>query len=127
MIHSLDISGIQYEVPNELGDYIAKKIGRLDKFLPRHARKTATADVKIKSVTHDHKALFEVEAIMSVPDKTILAKESADDPRAAIDAIETKLQTQFKKYKQQLLPHVGRRNYFVRNATRLASANSRDA
>ena len=48
MIESIVISGVKYTPDEKTKKYVLKKIARLDRFLPRHARKSVTAEVKLK-------------------------------------------------------------------------------
>ena len=48
MIKNITITGVKYELTDTTKKYVERKIGALGKYLPRHARKSATADVKIK-------------------------------------------------------------------------------
>ena len=52
---------------------------------------------------------YEVEVIITVPDKLIMAKDSTLNVLAATDIVEAKLAAQLRKYKQDVMPHVGRR------------------
>lgn len=118
MITSLDITGITYTVSPSLKRYIEKKIGRLDRYLPRHARKTVTADVKLREVNRDHGNKYEAEVILTVPDKTLTAKDTTVNMFAAIDIVEQKAVAQLKKYKQSMLPHVANRRILGRTKRR---------
>ena len=109
MITSIDITGIKYEVDDTTKKYVNKKIGRLDRYLPRHARDSVTAEVKLKQVNRDHGNKYEVEVILNVPDKVITAKDSTLNMLAAVDIVEAKLVTQLHKYKDATIGHVGRR------------------
>lgn len=109
MIDSIDISSTRYEVDETTKKYVFKKIGRLDRYLPRHARKTATADVRLRQINADHGNKYEAEVILNIPDKRITVKDSTVNMLAAIDIIEAKLVTQLRKYKEANIPHVGRR------------------
>lgn len=110
MIDSIDISSTRYEVDETTKKYVFKKIGRLDRYLPRHARKTATADVRLRQINADHGNKYEAEVILNIPDKRIAVKDSTVNMLAAIDIIEAKLVTQLRKYKEANIPHVGRRS-----------------
>lgn len=110
MIDSIDISSTRYEVDETTKKYVLKKIGRLDRYLPRHARKTVTADVRLRQVNAEHGNKYEAEVILNIPDKRITAKDSTVNMLAAIDIIEAKLVTQLRKYKEANIPHVGRRS-----------------
>jgi putative sigma-54 modulation protein len=114
MIESIDITGVKYDLDDATKKYVTKKIGRLDRYLPKHARKSASASVKIKQVNRDHGNKYEAEVILSVPDKVLTAKDSTVNALAALDIVEAKLVNQLRKYKQTTMPHVGRRGMLAR-------------
>lgn len=114
MIESIDIVGEKYEIDEVTKKYVIKKIGRLDRYLPRHARKSATADVKLREINGDHGNKYEVEIILNVPDKRITAQDSTMNMLAAVDIVEAKLVAQLHKYKETTIPHVGRRGMLSR-------------
>lgn len=114
MISSIDITGVKYEVDETTRKYVLKKIGRLDRYLPKHARKSVTADVKLKEVGRDHGNKYEAEIILNVPDKRLTAKDSTVNMLAAVDIVEAKLVAQLRKYKEMHIPHVGRRGVLSR-------------
>lgn len=107
MIKKLTITGIKYELNDTTRKYVEKKIGGLDKYLPRHARKSASADVKISQINNPDGNKYEVEVIMNVPEKVITAKDSTVNVLAAIDIVEAKLNGQLRKYKEANIPHIG--------------------
>lgn len=114
MIAHIDITGVRY-TPDELTrKYVMKKIGRLDRFLPRHARKTVKAEVVLKEVNRAHGNKYEAEVLMHVPDKTITAKDSTLNMLAAVDIVEAKIAAQMHKYKQTRTDHQGRRGLLSR-------------
>lgn len=114
MIEALTITGIKYEVDDKSKKYITKKIGALDRFLPRHARKSAKADVKVEQIDGKDGNKYEVEVVMTVPNKVITAKDSTLNVLAAIDIVEAKLSTQLRKYKETRVAHVGRSGIMAR-------------
>ena len=114
MISSIDITGVKYEIDDTTRKYVQKKIGRLDRYLPKHARKSVTADVKLKEVGRDHGNKYEAEIILNVPDKRLTAKDSTVNMLAAVDIVEAKLVAQLKKYKELHISHVGRRGVLSR-------------
>ena len=115
MIADIDITGVGGSVLDEpTKKYISKKIGRLDRMVTRHARKTINASVKIEEVNRDNGNKYEVEVIINVPDHVIKAKDSTMNVMAATDIVERKLAGQLRKYKQNSLAHVGRRNVLAR-------------
>ena len=82
-----------------------EKVGKLDKYLPGHARKSVTADVKLRQVNRDHGNKYEAEVILHVPEKTIVAKDTTMNMMAAVDIVEAKLVAQLRKYKAALVSH----------------------
>lgn len=99
MIASIDITGIKYDVNERTKKYIVNKVGKLDKYVPLHARKSMAADVKLREVNRDHGNKYEVEVILQVPEKVITAKDSTLNMLAAVDIVEAKLIAQLRKYK----------------------------
>ena len=114
MIEALTITGIKYEVDDKSKKYITKKIGGLDKFLPRHARKSVKVDVKVEQIDGKDGNKYEVEVIMSVPNKVITAKDSTLNVLAAVDIVEAKMATQLRKYKETRVAHVGKQGMMAR-------------
>lgn len=114
MITSIQVTGISYEVDEATNKYVLKRIGHLDRYLPRHARKSVFAEVKIDQVDHDHGNKYEVEVILHIPGKLITAKDSTSNVFAAIDIVEAKVRTQLNDYKQANIGHIGRRRILSR-------------
>lgn len=99
MIASIDVTGIKYTVDEKTLRYVTEKVGKLDRYLPSHARKTMTADIKLKRVNRDHGNQYEAEVIVHVPNKVLTAKDSTFNMMAAVDIVEAKLVAQLRKYK----------------------------
>jgi putative sigma-54 modulation protein len=114
MITSIELSGIGYQIDERTKKYAMKKIARLDKYLPRHARQSVKAEVKLREVNKDHGNKYQAEIILHVPDKTLTAKDSTVNMIAAIDIVEAKIVGQLRRYKQAVLPHVGQRRVLSR-------------
>lgn len=114
MIKNLTITGIKYDLTDNTKKYVEKKIGTLDKYLPKHARKSASADVKIRQANNPSGDKYEVEVIINVPDKVITASDSTMNVLAAVDIVEAKLTGQLRKYKQATVPHIGFRGALSR-------------
>lgn len=114
MITSIEITGIKYDLDETTKKYVTKKIGKLDRYLPRRARGSASAEVKLKEVNLDHGNKYEVEVVLNVPDKTITAKDSTVNMLAAVDIVEAKIVNQLRKYKEASIAHVGNRRLMSR-------------
>ncbi len=114
MIAPIKVTGIAYEVDEATNKYIMKRIGHLDRFLPRHARKSVSAEVKLEQVNHDHGNKYEAEVILHIPGKLLTAKDSTSNIFAAVDIIEAKIKAQLRDYKQANIGHIGRRRILSR-------------
>lgn len=114
MIASIKVTGISYEIDEATNKYILKRIGHLDRYLPRHARKTVSAEVKVEQVNHDHGNKYEAEVILHIPGKLITARDSTSNVFAAIDIVEAKVRTQLQDYKQANIAHIGKRRILSR-------------
>jgi putative sigma-54 modulation protein len=114
MIEAIAITGVKYDLDDTTKKYVTKKIGRLDRYLPKHARKSVSADVKLKEVNRDHGNKYEAEISLSVPGHTVTATDSTVNMLAAIDIVEAKLIAQLRKYKQATIPYIGRRGVLSR-------------
>jgi putative sigma-54 modulation protein len=101
MIKKMEIEGIHTEVSEDLRKYVTRKIGKLDKYMPRHARESAHAEVKLKEVTSKKKNQYTCEVILHLPHENIMTKETTLNIFAAVDIVETKLKNQLKKYKEK--------------------------
>ncbi len=114
MIHIADITGIKYDVSEKVRTYVSDRVGRVEKYLPRHARKSAQADVKLKQSGQTGAEQFEAEIILQVPDKVLTASAVSNTMYAAIDASESKLKAQLQRYKTETVPHIGNRGVLSR-------------
>ncbi len=106
MISKMEINGVHYDVSDKLRKYVHKKIGQTDRYIPKHARESAHAEVKLKEATLDHKQQYTCEVILHLPHDTITIKETTINMYAAVDIVETKLKNLLKKYKEK---HASRR------------------
>lgn len=114
MINAISITGVKFDLDEQTKRYVIKKIGKLDRYLPRHARKSVSAEVLLKEVNRDHGNKYEAEVVLHVPDKQLTAKDSTVNVLAALDIVEAKLTTQLHKYKETNIPHIGRRGVLSR-------------
>lgn len=106
MIEKMEIAGVHMDVEPKLKKYVTKKMGAMDKYIPRHARESAHLEVKLKEGKLDHKKQYTCEVILYLPHDTITISETTVNIFAAVDIIETKLKNQIRKYKQT---HANRR------------------
>jgi len=110
----IQINGISYEVDDATRKYAIKRVSHLSHYFPRHTRKTASAEVRLKQVNHDHGNKYEVEIILNIPGKLLTAKDSTGNIIAAIDIVEAKIQAQLNEHKRVSIAHIGRRGVMGR-------------
>jgi putative sigma-54 modulation protein len=99
MIQKLEISGVHTDVDDKLRQYVSKKIGQLDRYLSRHSRLSAHAEVKLKEGKSKDKNRYSCEVILYLPHEVLRVEERTVNLYAAVDIIEEKVKQQLKKYK----------------------------
>lgn len=105
MIKRIDITGINIELKDDIKKYVRKKIGRLDRFVPRHARESLYVEVILKETNEKHGNKYECEIKIQVPDELLVAKDSTMNMFAAVDIVEQKVKNLMRKYKEQRSDH----------------------
>lgn len=101
MLDRIEITGFHMDVNDDLRKYVIKKIGKLDKYMPKRARESAHAEVKLKSSSNKGKSQYTCEVVLTLPKGTINTKETTLNIFAAVDIVETKLKNQIRRYKSQ--------------------------
>jgi putative sigma-54 modulation protein len=99
MIKRLEISGVHMEVGDDLRKYATKKIGRIDRFIPKASRESVHVDIKLKESKARDKNERTCEVILHLPHETLALKETTINIYAAIDIVEAKLRQQLRRYK----------------------------
>ena len=90
------ITGKNIEITDWLRGYVEKKVGKLDRYLPKVTEaRVELSKLKAKSATDRHVVQLTVRS-----DRTILrAEERAADVTAAFDTVIDKMHRQIKRYK----------------------------
>ncbi len=101
MIERLDISGVHFEVDERLQKYVTKKIGKLERYMSRHDRKSVHAEVKLIGAKAKDKKTALCEVILHLPNDIITVKEATSNMYASVDIVETKLRNQIKRHKER--------------------------
>jgi putative sigma-54 modulation protein len=99
MIQKLEIAGVHMNLGDDLKKHVLNKIGRLDRYLPRHARTSVHAEVKLKEGRAKTKNEHTCEVILFLPNEQITVQETTTNIFAAVNIVEEKLKTQLHKYK----------------------------
>ncbi len=110
MIDKIDLSGKNYEISESFKKYVEKRIGKLDRYLPRGNKKDLIAKVVISEVDHPHGNKYEISVAMEIPGgKVIAAKDECSNVFAGIDIIEAKLKGQIRRFKLENTPHLSKK------------------
>lgn len=107
MIKNIKLTGIKVDIDEKTKKYVTKKIGSVDRYLPRHARKSVSAEVVIRQSNRDHGNKYETEVIIHTPGHKLVAKDSTVNILASIDIVEAKIITQARKYREKQIDHRG--------------------
>lgn len=119
MIERLDIQFIHSQRDEKLEKYVTRKIGKLDRFLPRHARESAHAEVSLKEGRAGRNNSGRdccVEVNLHLPHEVINVSETSINMYAAVDIVELKVRQRITKYKG---------NYAANRLRRLATRFAR--
>lgn len=120
MLQRFEISGVHTTVDQALRKYVTKKIGGLDRYVPRHSRKSAHAEVFLKERKAKDNNSCICEVTLHLPQQTIIIKEHALNMYAAVDITEAKLKIQLKKYKDLYASGKARRHLTARFLRKMA-------
>lgn len=112
--YAIKVTGDSAVADDTVRKYAEKRVDHLFKYLPRHARRTATAEAKLEQVNHEHGNKYEVEIILNLPNKKITAQDSTGNIMAAIDIVEAKIMAQLRAYKSSVQPYLGRHRLISR-------------
>lgn len=107
MIEKIDISGSNYKVDDSFRKYAIKRIGKLDRYLPRGNKKDVVTKIVVTEVNRAHGNKYEISVAMEIPGgKVIAAKDECSNVFAGIDILEAKLMGQIRRYKLESTPHL---------------------
>jgi ribosomal subunit interface protein len=112
MLKKFEVQGVHSN--QKLKNYVTKKIGGLDRYLSKHHRESAHAEVHLRETKSKDKNNCVCEVTLYLPQQTIIVKEKALNMYAAVDIAETKLKQQLQKYKDTHGNGRARRHVFAR-------------
>ncbi|MEX0668361.1 MAG: ribosome-associated translation inhibitor RaiA [Candidatus Saccharimonadales bacterium] len=99
---NLDIAGVHIEVTDQMEKYVGKKIGKLDKYMPKNSRIPTNGKVILSSEQGKASDKYSAEVIITYPGGEATSKESTVSIYAAIDIVEEKLKAQILKHKDKV-------------------------
>jgi len=101
MMKIVNITSKHITIDDKTRTYAEKKVQKLIDYIPRHARKSASAEMKIQKIEAKGASQIEASIILSLPEKQLIAKERMDGVLAAIDGAEEKIMGQIRRYKTE--------------------------
>ncbi len=106
MIEKIEISGNDYKVEEPFRRYVLKRIGKLDKYLPKKAKKDVVCKVVASEIGKGKAEKYEISAAMElIGGKLIAARDECSNVFAGVDLVEAKLLGQIRRYKLEVQPH----------------------
>ncbi len=112
MIEKIEISGNGYKVEEPFRKYTEKRIGKLDRYLPRGSKKDIVCKVVVAEIGKGKNDKYEISAAMEIPGgKVIAARDECSNVFAGVDLVEAKLTGQIRRYKLEVQPHRQRRSF----------------
>lgn len=116
----LEITFRHFEPTDDLKKYANKKMQKLSRYLPKHARKTAHAIVVLEDDPGAKPNSYSCEVTLHIPHEEIIAKEATVNMFAAIDIVEAKVRNQLLKYKGKTTNHKADKRRVLSKFRRLA-------
>lgn len=119
MIKRFDVHFIHSSPDENIQKYVTRKLGKLDRYLPKHAAESARAEVLLKEGKVGKGESVRdctCEVNLHLPKDVINVSETSMNMFTAIDIVELKLKQQIRKYKELHGPSLRRRlaNRFAR-------------
>jgi len=99
----IEITSKHFTVDAKIKLYLEKKVQKLVDYIPRHARRSATASAQITKKNARGAGQLECEIILNLPSQKLVARECKDGVLAAIDGSEEKMRSQIRRYKAELI------------------------
>lgn len=111
MIDKIEINGNGYRVEEPFKKYVEKRIGKLDRYLPRGSKKDVVCKVVVTEIGKGKTEKYEISAAMELTGgKVIAARDECTNVFAGVDLVEAKLTGQIRRYKLEVQPHRQKRS-----------------
>lgn len=119
MIDKIDITGNGYKVDGTFKKYVSKRLGKLDRYLPRGSKKDVVCKVVVTETGKKNNEKYDISAAMEIPGgKVMAAKDECSNLFAGVDLVEAKLMGQIRRYKIEIQSHRQKKSWrklFIRN------------
>jgi ribosomal subunit interface protein len=124
MVQKFEVTGVHFEIDKKMYNYVSKKLGSLDRYIPRHSRNSAHLEILLSESKLDGKQQSICEATLYLPHETINLTEKGANMFASIDIVSSKLKQLIQKYKDEHANGKQRRHIIGRIRRRLSSRSS---
>lgn len=118
MIDKIEIVGNGHKIEESFRKYVEKRIGKLDRYLPRGSKKGVMVKVILTEIGKNKGDKYEISAAMDIPGgKVVAARDECSNIFAGVDLVEAKLTGQIRRYKLEVQPHRQKRslkNLFIK-------------
>lgn len=112
MLEKIELNSNGYKIEDALRKYAHKRLGKLDRYLPRGRKKGVSARVMISEVGKTKGEKYEIAAALDIPGgKVITAKDECNNIFAGMDLVEAKLLGQIRRFKLEMQPHRQRKSW----------------
>ncbi len=120
MIEKIDITGNGFKVEDGFRKYVNKRLGKLDRYLPRGSKKDVVAKVIVSEIGKNKGDKYEISVAMEITGgKVLAAKDECSNVFAGVDLVEAKLTGQIRRFKLEVQPHRQKRslkNLFIKRS-----------
>jgi ribosomal subunit interface protein len=109
----IDIRALHFELEAKERDYIAEKIGHLEKYY----KNIIAADIALECDHEDNSgSTYNIKALVKIPGKDLFAETTSRDIFSGVDTLEGRLKEQILKVKEKSNPKkLYRAKEWVRN------------
>ena len=118
MIEKIEVTGHGFKVEESFRKYVGKRLGKLDRYLPKGSKKDVVAKVVVTEIGKGKTDKFEIAVAMEIPGgKVLAARDECTNVFAGVDLVEAKLAGQIRRYKLETQPHRQKRslkNLFIK-------------
>lgn len=112
MIEKIEMSGNGYKIESSFKKYAEKRIGKLDRYLPRGSKKDVVVKLVVSEIGKNKSDKYEISVAMDIPGgKVIAARDECSNVFAGVDLLEAKLLGQIRRYKLESQPHRQKKNW----------------
>jgi ribosomal subunit interface protein len=102
MIKKIEILGTKYEVSDDLKKYVEKRLGKLDKYLPKDLKENAELYFTVVQINRPHGSKYEVSArIEAIKGEEVIAKDEVSNVFSGVDILEAKMLGQLRRIKTE--------------------------